>query len=31
MKIGLDLDKTITEVPWMFSALTKGLIADGPM
>jgi hypothetical protein len=29
MKIGLDLDKTITEVPWMFSALTKGLIADG--
>jgi hypothetical protein len=29
MRIGLDLDKTITATPWMFSAMTKGLIANG--
>jgi hypothetical protein len=28
-KIGLDLDKTITATPWLFSALTQGLVKNG--
>lgn len=29
MKIGLDLDNTISEIPLMFSILSRGLIAEG--
>ncbi len=29
MKIGLDLDNTITDAPWLFSILCAGLIAKG--
>jgi hypothetical protein len=29
MNVGLDLDETITEMPWMFSLITTGLKAAG--
>jgi len=29
MKVGLDIDETITEVPWFFKSLTEGLKKDG--
>jgi len=29
MNVGLDLDNTITTAPWLFAAMTKGLIANG--
>jgi uncharacterized HAD superfamily protein len=29
MKIGIDLDGTITDIPWFYSVLTKALISSG--
>lgn len=29
MIVGLDLDNTISDMPWLFSILSKGLMAEG--
>lgn len=29
MKVGIDIDETITEVPWFFKSLCEGLKKDG--
>jgi len=29
MNVGIDLDNTITDAPWLFRILAKGLLADG--